>query len=198
MRGSRVAVPGTGIMGSAMARNLVSAGLRTTVWDRSPTATEPLSDAGALVTAFPAEARSRYSQAQCRMSRRSGCHDEVTRWPAGCPPHAAASVQIRNRSDPGPPRTASSPSRHKGQIADGFPEPETLTSHAPRTQSQVTAMISVPSAAPGSIAHSAGGHPGGTSGLHNHRIHNRKTLTTRSPLTESNRRPSPYHGQLHN
>jgi 3-hydroxyisobutyrate dehydrogenase-like beta-hydroxyacid dehydrogenase len=29
----RVAVLGTGIMGSAMARNLASAGLRTTVWD---------------------------------------------------------------------------------------------------------------------------------------------------------------------
>jgi 3-hydroxyisobutyrate dehydrogenase len=52
----RVAVLGTGIMGSAMARNLVSAGLRTTVWDRSPTATAPLSGAGALVTASPAEA----------------------------------------------------------------------------------------------------------------------------------------------
>ena len=45
---ARVAVLGTGIMGSAMARNLVSAGLRTTVWDRSPAATAPLSDAGAL------------------------------------------------------------------------------------------------------------------------------------------------------
>jgi len=43
-------------MGSAMARNLVSAGLRTTVWDRSPAATAPLADAGALVTASPAEA----------------------------------------------------------------------------------------------------------------------------------------------
>ena len=52
----RVAVLGTGIMGSAMARNLVSAGLRTTVWDRSSTATAPLSDAGALVAASPAEA----------------------------------------------------------------------------------------------------------------------------------------------
>jgi 3-hydroxyisobutyrate dehydrogenase len=52
----RVVVLGTGIMGSAMARNLVSAGLRTTVWDRSPTATTPLSDAGALVGASPAEA----------------------------------------------------------------------------------------------------------------------------------------------
>jgi 3-hydroxyisobutyrate dehydrogenase len=52
----RVALLGTGIMGSAMARNLVSAGLRTTVWDRSPAATVPLADAGALVTASPAEA----------------------------------------------------------------------------------------------------------------------------------------------
>src|SRR5271165_1144655 len=52
----RVAVLGTGIMGSAMARNLVSAGLQTTVWDRSPGATAPLSDAGALVAASPAEA----------------------------------------------------------------------------------------------------------------------------------------------
>jgi len=50
---ARVAVLGTGIMASAIARNLVSTGLRTTVWDRSPTATAPLSDAGALVTASP-------------------------------------------------------------------------------------------------------------------------------------------------
>ena len=52
----KVAVLGIGIMGSAMARNLVSAGLRTTIWDRSSTATAPLADAGALVAASPAEA----------------------------------------------------------------------------------------------------------------------------------------------
>ena len=34
-----VAVIGAGIMGSAMARNLVAAGLDTRVWDRSPSAT---------------------------------------------------------------------------------------------------------------------------------------------------------------
>jgi 3-hydroxyisobutyrate dehydrogenase len=51
-----VAVLGTGIMGSAMARNLVAAGLRTTVWDRSPQATAPLADAGAAVAASAAEA----------------------------------------------------------------------------------------------------------------------------------------------
>ena len=52
----RVAVLGTGIMGSAMARNLVAAGLRTTVWDRSPTATAPLVRRGSAVAASPAEA----------------------------------------------------------------------------------------------------------------------------------------------
>ena len=52
----RVAVLGTGIMGSAMARNLVAAELRTAVWDRSPSATTSLSDAGALVAASPVEA----------------------------------------------------------------------------------------------------------------------------------------------
>ena len=51
-----VAVLGTGIMGSAMARNLAAAGLLTTVWDRSPSATASLSDAGALVAASPEEA----------------------------------------------------------------------------------------------------------------------------------------------
>ncbi|HKC28687.1 MAG TPA: NAD(P)-dependent oxidoreductase [Jatrophihabitans sp.] len=44
---TRAAVLGTGIMGSAIARNLVAAGLPVTVWDRSEAATAPLSEAGA-------------------------------------------------------------------------------------------------------------------------------------------------------
>jgi 3-hydroxyisobutyrate dehydrogenase len=54
--GLEVAVLGTGIMGSAMARNLVAAGLRTTVWDRSPSATAALSEAGARAAASAGEA----------------------------------------------------------------------------------------------------------------------------------------------
>jgi 3-hydroxyisobutyrate dehydrogenase len=53
---TEVAVLGTGIMGSAMARNLVAADLRTTVWDRSASATAALSQAGALAAASPDEA----------------------------------------------------------------------------------------------------------------------------------------------
>jgi len=52
----QVALLGAGIMGSAMARNLVGAGLRTVVWDRSPAATTALSGAGAVVASSPAEA----------------------------------------------------------------------------------------------------------------------------------------------
>jgi 3-hydroxyisobutyrate dehydrogenase len=53
---TRVAVLGTGIMGSAMARNLIAAGLATTVWDRSASATAPLEQAGARVAPSAAEA----------------------------------------------------------------------------------------------------------------------------------------------
>jgi len=54
--GERVAVLGTGIMGSAMARNLLAAGLPVTVWDRSAAATAPLRQAGATVAASAADA----------------------------------------------------------------------------------------------------------------------------------------------
>jgi 3-hydroxyisobutyrate dehydrogenase len=49
--GYAVAVVGTGIMGSAMARRLAAAGLRTTVWDRSAQVTAQLAAAGALAAA---------------------------------------------------------------------------------------------------------------------------------------------------
>ena len=51
-----VAVIGAGIMGSAMTRNLVAAGLTTRVWDRSESATGPLADAGAAVAASARDA----------------------------------------------------------------------------------------------------------------------------------------------
>jgi 3-hydroxyisobutyrate dehydrogenase len=51
--GPLVAVLGTGIMGSAMARNLIANNLQTKVWDRSPSATDPLSEAGAQVASSP-------------------------------------------------------------------------------------------------------------------------------------------------
>jgi 3-hydroxyisobutyrate dehydrogenase len=54
--GAAVAVIGAGIMGSAMTRNLVAAGLNTRVWDRSVTATGPLADAGAVVAASVSDA----------------------------------------------------------------------------------------------------------------------------------------------
>jgi 3-hydroxyisobutyrate dehydrogenase len=44
---NRVAVLGTGIMGSAMARNLLGAGLLVTVWDRAAQATDRLARDGA-------------------------------------------------------------------------------------------------------------------------------------------------------
>jgi 3-hydroxyisobutyrate dehydrogenase len=54
--GLRVAVLGTGIMGSGMARNLIAAGLATVVWDRSAAARAPLAEAGAEAVASAADA----------------------------------------------------------------------------------------------------------------------------------------------
>jgi 3-hydroxyisobutyrate dehydrogenase len=53
---ARVAVLGTGIMGSAMARNLIAADLPTTVWDRSEASTAALAEAGAQVAGSAREA----------------------------------------------------------------------------------------------------------------------------------------------
>lgn len=44
-----VALLGTGIMGSAMARSMLRSGLAVRVWNRSPDAARPLADAGATV-----------------------------------------------------------------------------------------------------------------------------------------------------
>ena len=52
----KVAVLGTGIMGSAIARDLLRNGLSVTVWNRTRERAEPLAAAGARVASSPAEA----------------------------------------------------------------------------------------------------------------------------------------------
>jgi 3-hydroxyisobutyrate dehydrogenase len=51
-----VALLGTGIMGAAMARNLLGAGIEVRAWNRSTEKAEPLADDGATVVEDPAEA----------------------------------------------------------------------------------------------------------------------------------------------
>ncbi|NUU31882.1 NAD(P)-dependent oxidoreductase [Arthrobacter sp. C9C5] len=52
----KVAVLGAGIMGAAMARNLLRAGHEVRVWNRDQAKTVPLADAGAQVASSPAQA----------------------------------------------------------------------------------------------------------------------------------------------
>ena len=54
--GTKVAVLGTGIMGAAMARNLLAEGLEVRAWNRSREKAEPLEEDGAEVTDSPADA----------------------------------------------------------------------------------------------------------------------------------------------
>ncbi|MDB5693954.1 MAG: NAD(P)-dependent oxidoreductase [Alphaproteobacteria bacterium] len=51
-----IGVIGLGHMGSAIARNLLSAGHRLTLWNRSPEKARPLVDAGAALAEHPADA----------------------------------------------------------------------------------------------------------------------------------------------
>jgi 3-hydroxyisobutyrate dehydrogenase len=51
-----VTILGTGIMGAGMARSLLAAGLKVTVWNRSEDKAGPLADAGAIVAGDPASA----------------------------------------------------------------------------------------------------------------------------------------------
>jgi 3-hydroxyisobutyrate dehydrogenase len=51
-----VALLGTGIMGAAMARNLMEAGMEVRAWNRSREKAEPLAEDGATVTDTPGEA----------------------------------------------------------------------------------------------------------------------------------------------
>src|SRR2546425_7222441 len=53
---AEVAVLGTGTMGAAMARNLLKAGHRVRVWNRTRAKAAPLAQDGATVASFPAEA----------------------------------------------------------------------------------------------------------------------------------------------
>ena len=56
MAENTVAVLGTGIMGSGMARNLLAAGIEVRAWNRSREKAEPLAEDGATVVDSPAEA----------------------------------------------------------------------------------------------------------------------------------------------
>jgi 3-hydroxyisobutyrate dehydrogenase len=53
---STVAILGTGIMGSGMARNLAGAGIETRAWNRTKARAETLAEAGVAVADTPAEA----------------------------------------------------------------------------------------------------------------------------------------------
>jgi 3-hydroxyisobutyrate dehydrogenase len=53
---ARVAVLGTGIMGAPMARNLLRAGHKVRVWNRTPDKARPFADEGADLAATPADA----------------------------------------------------------------------------------------------------------------------------------------------
>jgi len=85
-----IAVLGTGIMGSAMARNLLAAGLPTVVWDRSSEATAPLAAAGAVTASSPQDA-AQHARVVITMLPDAGAVESVM-FADGLPPLAPGAV----------------------------------------------------------------------------------------------------------
>jgi hypothetical protein len=118
----RVAVLGTGTMGSAMARNLLRAWLQVDVWDPTPEAAARLAEVGATAHAepsggadaagcggdrrpvAPADRRGPGTSRRQRRPARAGPsrHDQLTAAEGQCP-GGAARVNPRGRARGGPP-----------------------------------------------------------------------------------------------
>ncbi|MEU7895081.1 NAD(P)-dependent oxidoreductase [Nonomuraea sp. NPDC049152] len=73
-----VALLGTGIMGAAMARNLVKAGLEVRVWNRSKEKALPLQADGAVVASDPAEAVTGADVVITMLNDGEAVHDAMT------------------------------------------------------------------------------------------------------------------------
>lgn len=79
---SRVGFIGLGIMGAPMAANLLKAGFAVTVWNRSPSRTQPLLEAGAEGADSPAEVAAA-SEVTLSCVTNSGDVEEVALGPGG-------------------------------------------------------------------------------------------------------------------
>ncbi|MEO8538676.1 MAG: NAD(P)-dependent oxidoreductase [bacterium] len=82
MVSTRVGFIGLGIMGAPMADNLVRAGFEVTVWNRSPSRTRPLIEAGARAASSPAEVAAA-SEVTLSCVTNSGDVEEVALGPGG-------------------------------------------------------------------------------------------------------------------
>ncbi|HNM77982.1 MAG TPA: NAD(P)-binding domain-containing protein, partial [Tepidiformaceae bacterium] len=79
---TRVGFVGLGIMGAPMAANLLRAGFIVTVWNRSPSRTQPLIEAGAVGADSPADVAAA-SEVTISCVTNSGDVEEVALGPGG-------------------------------------------------------------------------------------------------------------------
>jgi hypothetical protein len=153
----RVAVLGTGIMGGAMARNLVRAGLRVDVWDRRPEATGRLTEAGAtayvgpdravahadvVITMLPDAAAVTSAVRGC--SRRSGRARSGRRWVlSACGPRRSWRLALRTSA----PTCCSWTLRYPGPASQRKPASCSSSRQARRVRGRCSRLCSAPSAA---------------------------------------------------
>ena len=143
---TRAAVLGTGIMGSAMTRNLLAAGLPTTVWDRSAAATAQLADAGAQVAASAAEAVRDARVVITMLPTADVVHDVI--FDGGAAREFAEGAALAQMGTIGVAATAEIASRLGGLRPDVvFVDAPVSGSKGPAEQGQLLILASGPSAA---------------------------------------------------
>jgi 3-hydroxyisobutyrate dehydrogenase/2-hydroxy-3-oxopropionate reductase len=109
-----VAVLGMGAMGSRIARRLLDAGHRVTVWNRTPDRAAPVLEAGASPAATPAEA-ARTNEAVIVMVANDAALREVTEGPDGVAAGVSDRTTVIEMSTVGPAAV----SRLADQLPDG-------------------------------------------------------------------------------
>jgi 3-hydroxyisobutyrate dehydrogenase len=136
-----VAVLGTGIMGSGMARNLIGAGMDVTVWNRSPDRARSLADAGARMATDAAQAVAG-ADVVVTMLFDTDAVAQVMEWalPAAAP--GAVWVQASTVGLDGTERLAQLAAGH----AVGFVDAPVLGTRGPAEEGTLTVLASGPEA----------------------------------------------------
>ena len=137
---TKVALLGTGIMGSAMARNLIKAGMEVRAWNRSREKAEPLAEDGAIVVDTPAEAAGGADFLLTMLSDADVIEDVVSNGVLPALAEGAVWLQMSTVGEEGNEKLA----RLAAESGVAYVDAPVLGTKAPAEQGQLVALASGP------------------------------------------------------
>jgi 3-hydroxyisobutyrate dehydrogenase len=135
-----VAVLGTGIMGAAMARNLLAAGMEVRVWNRTREKADPLARDGTAVAASPAEATEGAEFMVTMLSDTAAVEDTVEEGALSALGEGGVWLQMSTLGMEGSARLAEMASQHGVAYVDA----PVLGTRQPAEQGQLIVLASGP------------------------------------------------------